>query len=246
MSAPRKCMTCGKLSTNDLCTTCEQDRGTSAAMPAERDDERPGERRERVILGYLYVPIPDWVLRRFEACEMTRERKEIQVALYRRADREKLAGREPTPKLRLESLAGATQRHTDRRSLDALGRLLRAMRQDGELGFETSGVGDRIVYLFELFPDGPRSALVPTSERAAIPASGDTEDGSASGIPAGGAETRSGVATDATNGSVPGSASSIPGSEHPATPVAERGFAVGGGAVDSDFFRALRTRPSFD
>src|SRR5579884_2192177 len=181
---------------------------------------------EKQPLGYHFDPPAKWIREGWEAGELSTERRDILLALFGRATTEKLARREPTPKLRLESLAAATRRGTDRRSLAALGRLLREMRLDGQLDYTTRGTGEWVVYVFTLYPDGCRSGVVPGSNRLPVPAAESAKSGSRSEIADAAANERSGSeAVDATT-TTPGLASSIPGSEQGGNPLGERDRAL--------------------
>ncbi|MFL5943692.1 MAG: hypothetical protein ACJ75L_10560 [Gaiellaceae bacterium] len=173
-------------------------------------------------LDYPFDPRPSWIQTDLEAGRLSPERRDILDALVNRADTRKLRRGQPTPEMRVASLAAATHRGTDRAKLEALRRLLREMRQEGHLDYTTRGTADRVVYVFSIARESPsRSGVVPPSEAAPVPSSDDSRDPSTSGIAAADAAGRSEVEPDPATATVPGRPSSVPPSDTPANPFPE-------------------------
>jgi hypothetical protein len=181
-----------------------------------------GVGRDRV-LGYAFVPVPYWISIAWEHGEISEDAFRVQQVLFRRANHSKLADRSETPRLRIETLAVALRRQTDRTSLESLKRLLRDYRSDGLLGFRTEGTGAVTVYVFTLYPDGPRrSAVVPAFSAQVGPGAkmAETRSGSQSATDVAGDLSAPTAPENPT--SVPRDSVSVPPSEVAANPVYER------------------------
>ncbi len=174
-------------------------------------------------LRYLFLPLPLWLQDAFEAGQVRSEALDVQLVLFKRADRDKLADRAETPKMRIESLAIALRRRTDPDGLESLKRLLRSYRADGLLGFRTEGTGKATVYVFTLFPDGPRrSAPVPPPDAARVPGLHQPETLMRSQTASRGTNGGSAPVTARAQAAVPPESASVPPSETPANPGHER------------------------
>jgi hypothetical protein len=186
-------------------------------------------------LGYVFDPVPSWIQAEHEAGSLSDERRDVLLALVHRANVGSLRQGRPTPELRIETLAHATHRPTDRASLDALRRLLGRMRRDRQLAYTTRGGRDRVVYMFTVTLD--RSGVSPGNHRPSVPGSAEPRDESPTGLSTDEAMTRSGKVSTANTCTGPGEASSSPGNDHPSAPLtkpdsAEAETAPGPGCPD--------------
>jgi hypothetical protein len=171
-------------------------------------------------LVYPFDPSPAWIQAEHEAGSLSAERRDILLALVHRANVQRLRRGEPTPELRVESLAAATHRPTSRSGLDALRRLLRDMRRDGDLAYTTRGTGRRVVYEFTL--TRTRSGVVPASQDLPVPPSARAEAGcSASDIAVANDPDRSGIPSRADAVTVPPKLVAVPPSDTRATRLPE-------------------------
>lgn len=170
-------------------------------------------------LNFPFDPTPSWVQTEHEAGRLSPERRDIVLAIVHRANVRRLRRGEPTPELRVESLALATHRPTHRAGLDALRRLLRDMRRDGDLDYATRGTGSRVIYEFTLTLT--RSGVVPPSNGMTVPPSDTTGAVVPTGIAATVTADRSGVLDTAHGDIVPPEPVAVPPSNTPSKPLSE-------------------------
>jgi len=113
-------------------------------------------------LRYVFVPIPDWIEREWEARQLSDQVERLHRVLYRRAKRDALAARRACVEISAETLGNVLSCNPE-----AARKLMQRERQRGHLDYRLRGSPKRgYVLVVTLYPDGPKP-VAPESRRRA-------------------------------------------------------------------------------